>query len=108
MLTRGVYKMTKKPNSKERIIKVACDLAIKNGYQKLTRELIAEYAETSIPLINYYYGGIENVKDEVLKYAIKNEIVPILAQGLSLRDKRTLKISQALKNKASQYIKNSG
>lgn len=82
----------------------AIKLSIKVGYRNLTREALAKKAKVSPALINYYFDTIEKLKQEVLKEAIKLEIVEILAQALGVQELQKFKISEDLKQKTLSYL----
>lgn len=89
---------------KELLLCTAIDIAIRHGYQKLTRDKIAKEAEVSTGLINKYFGTIAKLKKAVLKAAIEREIIEIIAQGLGTREPMILKASSAVKQKALDYM----
>lgn len=84
---------------KQHILKEAIKLSIKIGYNKITRDGIAEHTKVTSSLIARYYPTMDDVRRAVIEEAIKNEIVEILAQGLALKDPLTLKINKRLKRK---------
>ena len=80
-------------NSKEKLLKQAIKLAIKQGYRNIKRDMVAQKVKLSPALVNHYFGTIENLQTEVLKYAIKTRILILVAQGLSLRDPVVFKLT---------------
>ncbi len=85
----------------------AIKLSIKVGYRNLTRDALAKKARVSPALINHYFFTIDQLKEEILKQAIKLEIVEIIAQALGARDLHKIKISEDLKQKTLSYLSNS-
>jgi len=88
---------------REEILNAAIELSVKIGYQKITRELVAGAANVSHALVTFHFNNMEELKAAIMKAAIDREILPILAQGLSLGDKS---INTDLKKKVIEYLTN--
>lgn len=99
-------------NSKDKLLREAIKLAIKQGYRNIKREDIAQKAKVSAALINFYYGTIQNLQKEVMRYAVKNasegnaynSIHRLVAQGLTLKDPLALKAHSHVKQLAANSI----
>ncbi len=91
---------------KENILSVALLLAKDIGYSKITRDGVAEKAGVSMGLVTKYFGTMIQLKKEVMRAAIKQEIPEIIAQGLANGDKRAKKAPQQLKDQAAVLIFN--
>lgn len=91
---------------KQQILDAAIDLSIQKGYRQLTRQSIANKIRCAAPLINHYYGNIENLRDIVLQIAIEREIMPILAESYGSRGKETSHLPTPLKEKVINYLMN--
>jgi AcrR family transcriptional regulator len=89
---------------KQEILNAAIELSKEIGYSHITRDGVAERAGTSYALVSVYYGTIDNLKSEVLKEAIKQEILEIIGQGLARKDKQTARLPLKLKRKVLQYL----
>lgn len=89
---------------KEHILAVAVDQAITTGYTKITRDGIAEAAGVSFGLVTKYFGTMNQLKRDVMRSAIKQGIVQIVAQGLANGDERARKAPAALKQEAVQLL----
>lgn len=89
---------------KEHILGVAIELAIRDGYNKITRDGIAEAAGVSMGLVTKYFGTMIQLKRDVIRAAIKQEIPEIIAQGLANGDDRARKASAELKAKAATIL----
>jgi AcrR family transcriptional regulator len=89
---------------KKLLLYTAIDLSVRFGYKYLTRTKVAKKAGVTDALINHYFGTMKNLKKAVLREAIDKEIIPVVAQGLALRDPLALKISKTLKDKTLKYI----
>lgn len=90
---------------KDKILKAAIKLSKKLGYKNITRDRVAEEADVSSALVGNYFGKMADLKNAVVRAAIKEEIVEIIAQGLTLKDPRVLKISKPLKGKIMEFLK---
>jgi len=91
-------------NRKKEILEAAIRLSKKIGYSHITRDGVAEKAGVSFALVSFYYGTIEKLKAAVLKEAIGEEIIEIIAQGLVRKDKQTARLPQDLKDKVLQHL----
>lgn len=71
------------PDRDDRILTAAVELAKGIGYQWITRDQVAEAAEVSAGTVNNAYGSMVGLKRAVLRHAVDNAIVEIIAQGLA-------------------------
>lgn len=91
---------------KGEILNAAIELAVKIGYQSITREMVAAVAKTSTGLVTRYFDTMEQLKTEIMKAAIEREIFSIIAQGLSLGDTHAVSINQDLKKRVLEFLSN--
>ena len=72
------------------------------GWCKLTRQRIAQHAGVSEGLVSHSLGNMETIKRDIVKAAIKAEIVEIIVQSLVANDGYVNKkwLPAALKRKA--------
>ena len=89
---------------KDQILNASIDVALNNGYDKMTRCEIALYAGVSVGLITNYFGTMRQLKRAVMRAAIQREIPEIIAQGLANNDPNAQKASDELKAKAVASI----
>jgi AcrR family transcriptional regulator len=89
---------------KRRILDAAIELAIKHGYDRISSKKVAHYAGVNSGLIFYYFGNMAALKREVMRVAIEQENIIIIAQGLVAKDPLTLKASNELKQKATANL----
>lgn len=80
------------------ILETAVDQARIHGYDKITRDGVAAAAGVGDGVVNHHYGTMANLKRAVLDYAVKNEILEIIAQGVAAKDIDG--ISPALRSRA--------
>ena len=63
--------------------RIACDV----GYMQITREAVAEAAGVSPAVISHRFGTMVNFKRDLMRYAIRKQVLPIVAQGLAVGDR---------------------
>lgn len=85
---------------KEEILQVAVNIAAKSGLNNLRRDAIAEAAGVANGLVTRYFETMTQLRRAVMRYAVHNEVLPLVAEGIALRDPQALKASEELKKKA--------
>lgn len=85
---------------RDELLKVAVDMAIVVGINQLRRDTIAEKAGVANGLVTRYFNTMTQLKRAVMRYAVHNEVLPVIAQGLAMRDSEAMKASDELKAKA--------
>jgi len=66
----------------QQILQAALEFAKREGWACLTRDAVAAEAECSEGLVSYYFGDFDNVRKEVMRYAVQNATLTIVAEGL--------------------------
>lgn len=89
---------------KKLILKAAMKVSQKTGYNKISRDKVAEVAKIASSLISAHFPKIEDLRTAVLQKAVLEENVIILAQAFALRDSRIAHTPPALKRKINQYL----
>lgn len=89
---------------KQELLEVAIQLAKEEGYSHITRNEIARRAGVAYGLVTSYFKTIDNLKKMVVKEAIKQEIVQILAEALARKEPLTRRLSPALREKVIRYL----
>lgn len=85
---------------RDELLKVAVDMAVVIGINQLRRDNIAEKAGVANGLVTRYFNTMTQLRRAVMRYAVHNEILPVVAQGLAMRDPEALKAPEDLKHKA--------
>ena len=85
---------------RDQILNVAIELAKKSGYNNITRNDVADNAGVSMSLINRYFKTMPQLRRAVIRAAVANEVLEIIAQGLVNKDARARKASDELKSRA--------
>lgn len=91
---------------KAHILRVAVEMSKKDGYHKITRDNIARQAGVSMGLITRYFNTMVQLRRCIIRYAIANEIVVIIAQGLADGDVHARKAPPELKAEAVSLLAN--
>jgi AcrR family transcriptional regulator len=91
---------------REEILSAASELANKIGYQNITRDAVASLVGISSGLIALYFNTMAQLKAAVMRRAIEKEILPIIAQGLSLGDIQTQEVAPDLKKRVIEFLSN--
>lgn len=84
----------------EYLLSLSMDVAEREGFNKLSRTLVAEECGVSESLLAYYFGTVPNFKRTVMRHAIQHERLRIIAEGLAIRDVHALKAPEELKTRA--------
>lgn len=88
----------------EHVFKCAVKLMERHGYDRVSRELIAESAACSPALVNVYFGTMSKLRSEVLRHAVRESNLTLLAQGIVSRHRVALAAPAALKARAIQSL----
>lgn len=87
-----------------KLLPAALKVAGHHGYNHMTRAQIAQAAGVSEALVTYHLGAMPRLRRAVMREAVRVEHLPVIAQGLALRDRHALKASDALRQKALDYL----
>lgn len=89
---------------KDQILNVAVTMATAVGYNKVTRDAVAEGAGVSMGLVTRYFGTMKNLRRDIMRFAIRNEVAEIIAQGLVNGDDHARKAPAELKAQAAALL----
>ena len=90
---------------KEEILLAAIPVAERKGYTNVTRDDIAEAVGISGPGILYHFKTMRQFRSSLMRYAVKNQTLRVIAQGLVLRDPHACRASDELQQQARDSIK---
>jgi AcrR family transcriptional regulator len=85
---------------KAQLLDVAVELARKNGFASLRMLHISQRAECSNATVVGYFKTMVQMKRAVMRAAISREVLPIIAEGVAMRDPAALKCPVELQRKA--------
>jgi len=91
---------------RQQILDVAVELARKGDYTRVTRGQVAEAAGCSGGLVTRYFKTMTQLKKAIIRAAVRDGVVEIVAQGIARRDPQARKASPDLKNEAARLIAN--
>lgn len=107
-LSHSVSKTRANPElRKDHILNVAVTMSRVGGYNKITRDKIAERAGVSMGLVTRYFGTMGQLRNAIMRRAVKQGIAEIIAQGLANGDDHARKAPAELKAEAATLLANS-
>ena len=89
---------------KEEILSAALIIASNSHYTKVTREQIATKAGVSGPAVQYHFKTMTQLRKELMRAAVKQECLPVVAQGYMAKDPFVLRASEDLRRRAIESI----
>lgn len=95
-----------RPTSKPAILNAAVSFAKEKGLRKFSRAQVAKRAKVASATVSYHFGEMHALRREVVEHAIKNEVLPILADARTDRESAELytRMSSELKQKVAAFI----
>jgi len=91
---------------KELILAEAIKLAAVHGYTKVTRQHVADAAGISNGLVNHHFGTMGQLHRDIMRYAVANEVLQVIAQGLAVGDPHAKKATNALRLRVMTFVIN--
>lgn len=83
------------------ILDAAVRTAASVGFMRMTRDDIARAANCTPGLVSIRLGGMEKLKDAVMREAVKRgEPLSVIAEGISLRNRHALRAPADLRQRA--------
>lgn len=95
--------MTSKQNPADRrkqILDAAVAEAREHGFSRLTRDGVAARCSLAAGTINKYFSTMTVLRRDVMRAAVRLEILPIIAAGVAAGDPHAAKAPQELKRRA--------
>lgn len=86
------------------LLAVALKLASRTGWRTLTRDAIAEAAGVSPALVSVRLGTVDAMRRSVMRQAVVEHCVPVVAEGLVAGDKHARKAGDALRKAAQEWV----
>lgn len=90
--------------SKE-ILAASLDLAESKGFNRVTRTDVAEATGLGAGTVNLHFGNMEKLRRAIMRAAIRQKRLRVIAQGLALQDPIAMGISDDLRQLAADSIK---
>lgn len=85
---------------KDEIILAALNVAERDGFNNVTRITISNAANCSEALVTHHFGSMKKLKRSLMRAAVNQGRLSIIAFGLANGDKEANKASEELKRKA--------
>jgi len=79
---------------KNSLLALGAKLAAGTGYANVTRQQLADAAGVSMGVVNYHFGTMAQFRRDLMRYAVRVKCLPVIAQGLVVRDVHALKAPQ--------------
>lgn len=94
----------KPDDRKKQILDAALHLAERDGYTHVTREAVAAAANCAPALISSYFGTMPSFKRDIMRAAVRERRLRIVAQGLAAADPHARKAPDDVKAAALSAI----
>lgn len=85
---------------KAQILKAALTLCQTASYARITRDQIAKEAGIPSSLIGYHFGTMPALRRDIMREAVRKGCLPVIVQGLAIRDPHALKAPEELRRQA--------
>jgi AcrR family transcriptional regulator len=86
------------------LLAVAVELAATVGWRSLTREQIATAAGVSPGLVSARLGTMDALRRSVMRQAVTQRCVPVVAQGLAMKDRQAMRADETLRAEAAAWV----
>ena len=86
------------------LLAAAVRIAEMKGYQQVTREDIAMACGVSPALVSHSLGTMVQMRRSLMRAAVANEVLVVIAQGLAVRDPHALKAPDDVRRRAADEI----
>jgi AcrR family transcriptional regulator len=86
------------------LLSVALEVASARGWRQMTRDCIAVAAGVSPALVSARLGTMDALRRSVMRAAVKQRVVSVVAEGLAVGDAQARKASDELKRLAADHL----
>ena len=86
------------------LLAVALRLAAAQGWRSITRDDIALAAKVSPALVSARLGTMEQMRRSVMRQAVATRCVPVVAQGLAMKDRQAMRADESLRAEAAAWV----
>lgn len=92
---------------KQQLLDSALKLASEHGYKNVTRKMIAEDCDCTEGNVSRALGAtMPQIKRDIMRHAVKNENLTVIAQGIVDKDTHALKAPKDVKERAINTLLN--
>jgi AcrR family transcriptional regulator len=95
---------TQSEHRKNSILRHAVELSRTVGYQQVTRSAIADQAGVSPALVSRYSKTMSQLRRDIMRHAIANEVLEVIAQGLAANDPHARRADPLLQRRAADLM----
>lgn len=99
-VVQAVTRALNPPSTRSELISVGVGLAKDVGLTKLTRALVGDESGKAHGTVSHHFGQFQNFKDELIKWAVENEDLILIAQGLKDDNRYALQADATLQERA--------
>ena len=86
------------------LLRTAVEVASVRGWRAMTRECVAVAAGVSPALVSARLGTMDALRRSVMRAAIRQQVVSIVAEGLAVGDPHARKAPDELKRLAADHL----
>jgi AcrR family transcriptional regulator len=86
------------------ILAAAVEAARDHGYTRLTREQVAARIGVAPSLVPHYMGTMQSLRRKIMREAVRVECLPVIAQGLAVRDPHAMAAPVELRCRAALLL----
>lgn len=91
-------------NTTNDMLKAALRVAERDGWRTMTRSAIAVEAGVSEGLISLRLGSMDALRRSVMRQAVRDRVLRVVAEGLLAGDKHACRADQALREAAAGCV----
>lgn len=89
----------------DELLAVALRLAAANGWRTLTHADVAQAAGVSPGLVVARLGTKTSMLRDVMRAAVREGVVAVVAEGLAVSDKQAMRADEQLRERAAQWVR---
>ena len=82
------------------LMNAAMEIAVETGFASVTRDGIARRAGVSSGLVSLHLGTMKNLRRTLMRAAVREEVLSVVAEGVATRDPTALKATAELRERA--------
>jgi hypothetical protein len=90
--------------SKDIIVKTATQMAVKHGYDKLTRDAIATKLGIFPSSVSFHCKSMKNLRNLIVAHAIEEGYTAVVGQALANRHPAALAAPAAVRERAAKLL----
>jgi AcrR family transcriptional regulator len=90
---------------KKQLLKAAVAVACTRGYQNVRLDDVASAAQCTRGLVLHHFATIAQLKRAIMRAAVNEKVLAIIAQGIVANDEQALKASPELRGAALDSVR---